>query len=54
MKPDVEYCHKCDTETRWEPTRGGKNLRCQGGCKDLFPCRRLCEHLDCLQERAAR
>ncbi len=33
---------------RWDETRNG-SLRC-AACGTYFPCRNLCEHLDCAEE----
>lgn len=51
MKPDREYCHRCNCETNWRSTRS-KSLKCEG-CGDIFPCpkSRKCGHFDCAQER---
>lgn len=50
MTPDVCYCHKCNHETRWE-TYKALYLRCSQ-CRDFFPCKKECDHLDCLDEKS--
>lgn len=30
----------------WKPLRGGKFEKCSI-CRDIFPCRKSCEHADC-------
>ncbi len=50
LEADKEYCHRCDADTRWLPTRRG-SLKCVG-CGDVFPCpkSKRCGHWDCAQE----
>lgn len=48
----IEYCHRCDRDTSWEPLyAGARRVRCTI-CQDVFPCRHVCTHLDCIEERA--
>jgi hypothetical protein len=46
LEEGVGFCHKCNRETHWHFSRGGKRLKCDD-CKDIFPCYYDCEHVDC-------
>lgn len=50
----IEFCHKCNKETRWEAGyvyRGLIREVCKE-CGDVFPCKSSkCEHLDCKDYR---
>lgn len=53
-KPDtMEMCHKCRVVTLWTPLRRGSKREQCVGCKDVFPCRSKCDHLDCADEKAS-
>ena len=49
----VEFCHKCNSETLWETMRRGSKREQCVSCKDVFPCRSKCDHLDCQDEKAS-
>ena len=52
-KDTMEFCHKCDEVTRWSAmSRGSRREQCSG-CKDVFPCRSGCDHLDCRDEKSS-
>jgi hypothetical protein len=44
------YCHRCRKLTEWTDMRGGRE-RC-AGCRDVFPCRAECGHVDCAERRS--
>lgn len=49
----MEFCHKCDETTRWVAmSRGSRREQCSG-CKDVYPCRSKCDHLDCQDEKSS-
>lgn len=48
----IIYCHKCDAETRWDKVKGKKKQEQCAVCKDVFPCRKPCSHLDCADDRS--
>lgn len=43
--PRTPRCSK--SEHDWKPVRGGASERCTK-CRDVFPCRFDCDHLDCI------
>lgn len=50
LTPDRMTCRRCEDVTRWLPVRGGRRLACEG-CRDVFPCKHGCSHLDCAAAR---
>lgn len=45
LEPGHSLCHRCGRVTQWQTIRGGR-LACSG-CRDVFPCRHDCGHVDC-------
>lgn len=47
-----EFCHNCNEITNWTLVKD-KFQRCTG-CGDRFPCKKKCEHLDCMQVKGIK
>lgn len=47
---NLQWCDRCQQDTRWERLPRSKRERCTV-CKNMFPCKPTCTHLDCQAAR---